>query len=104
MQRHNDTKKPNPFAAQEQLKEQRDLRTRTENKERDRQQQEIQQVQDLLNGVGFSSDKVLARFYGTTRKTIWSWAKQGKLPKPHKIGDNTTRWNNTEIRQMGRSL
>jgi len=108
MQGHNDTKesekKLNPFDVLEQIKEQRDSRTRTENKERDRQQQERQQIQDLLNGVGFSSDKVIARFYGTTRKTIWVWAKEGKLPKPHKIGENTTRWNNAEIKKMGCSL
>jgi len=101
MQGHNDTKesekKLNPFDVLEQIKEQRDSRTRTENKER-------QQIQDLLNGVGFSSDKVIARFYGTTRKTIWVWAKEGKLPKPHKIGENTTRWNNAEIKKMGCSL
>ena len=43
---------------------------------------------------------------GTTRKTIWTWARDpdNPFPKPHKIGDKTTRWNNNEIKQMGCSL
>ena len=105
MQRHNDTKesekKLNPFAVLEQLKEQRDSRTRTENKERDRQQQERQQIQDIEDGLGYSSDKILARYFDTTRKTIWIWSKERKLPRPHKIGANTTRWLNAEIKSMG---
>ena len=60
---------------------------------------ERQQIQDLSDGVGYSSDKILARYYNTTRKTIWCWAKQGKLPSPRKIGDNTTRWCNREIKE-----
>lgn len=59
-----------------------------------------QQIQDLSDGVGYSSDKILARYYNTTRKTIWCWAKQGKLPRPHKIGNNTTRWCNKAIKQI----
>ncbi len=77
MQRHNDTK------------------------QLDRQKRETQQLQDLMDGRGYSSDKILARFYGCTRKTIWCWAKDGKLPKPQKLGDNTTRWNNAELKEMG---
>jgi len=61
---------------------------------------ERQQIQDLSDGVGYSSDKILARYYNTTRKTIWCWAKQGKLPRPHKIGNNTTRWCNKAIKQI----
>ena len=64
-------------------------------------QRSLQQLQDIDNGVGYSSDKVLARYFETTRKTIWLWAKEGTLPKPHKIGKNTTRWLNSEVRAMG---
>ena len=34
----------------------------------------------------------LADYYQVTSKTIWAWAKVGKLPPPEKIGANTTRW------------
>ena len=61
---------------------------------------ERQQLQDLSDGVGYSSDKILARYYNTTRKTIWCWAKQGKLPPPRKIGENTTRWCNEAVKQF----
>ena len=60
---------------------------------------ERQQIQDLSDGVGYSSDKTLARYFNTTRKTIWCWAKEGKLPSPHKLGKNTTRWCNREIKE-----
>jgi uncharacterized protein YidB (DUF937 family) len=59
---------------------------------------ERQQLQDLSDGVGYSSDKILARYYNTTRKTIWCWTKQGKLPQPRKIGSNTTRWCNQAVK------
>ena len=59
---------------------------------------ERQQIQDLSDGIGYSSDKILARYYNTTRKTIWCWTKQGKLPQPHKIGSNTTRWCNQAVK------
>jgi predicted DNA-binding transcriptional regulator AlpA len=65
------------------------------------QEQDKQQIQDIADGLGFSSDKILARYFNTTRKTIWMWAKEGKLPKPHKIGRNTTRWMNSEIKALG---
>lgn len=61
----------------------------------------LQQLQNIDDGVGYSSDKVLARYYDTTRKTIWMWSKEGVLPKPHKIGKNTTRWRNSEVRAKG---
>ena len=64
-------------------------------------QRSLQQLQDIDNGVGYSSDKVLARYFETTRKTIWLWSKEGTLPKPHKIGRNTTRWMNSEIKALG---
>ena len=62
------------------------------------QARETQQVQDLTDGLGWSSDKTLARYFNTSRKTIWHWAKEGKLPRPHKIGVNTTRWSNIEVK------
>ena len=61
----------------------------------------LQQLRDIDDGVGYSSDKVLARYFETTRKTIWLWSKEGTLPRPHKIGRNTTRWMKSEIKALG---
>ncbi len=89
-----------PMRALQQAKEQRDAQTRTENKEENRQRRDAQQLRDLDEGVGFSSDKILARYYDTTRKTIWSWARDenNPFPQPKKVGANMTRWNNAEIK------
>ena len=59
-----------------------------------------EQIADLINGYGYSSDKVLARYFGTTRKTIWAWSKDPdhNFPKPIKIGKNTTRWPNKDVK------
>jgi len=64
-----------------------------------KRQLEIEQLQDIDIGVGYSSDKVLARRYNTTRKTIWAWARDPKnsFPTPVKLSANMTRWNNAEI-------
>jgi len=92
---------PHPMAALQQAKEQRDAQTRKVNKELDRQKRESQQLKDLDDGVGFSSDKILARYYDTTRKTIWTWARDpdNPFPAPKKVGANTTRWVNAEIKK-----
>jgi len=89
-----------PMAALQQAKEQRDAQTRTENKEQDRQRHDAQQLRDLDEGVGFSSDKILARYYDTTRKTIWTWSADpdNPFPEPKKVGRNMTRWVNAEIK------
>ena len=94
------TKTPHPMAVLEEAKLQRDAQTRKENKDLDRQQRDAQQLKDLDDGVGFSSDKILARYYDTTRKTIWTWARDedNKFPKPKKISANMTRWANAEIK------
>lgn len=38
------------------------------------------------------SDRDLAQRYSVSRITIWRWSKAGQLPKPRKLGGNTTRW------------
>jgi len=58
-----------------------------------------QALADIRNGVGWSNDKQLARHYGVTRKTIWAWVREGRLPKPKKITPRRTRWLNVGIAQ-----
>lgn len=45
------------------------------------------------------TDKFLADYYQVSRITIWAWAKNGKLPPPKKLAENTTRWDFTAIQQ-----
>ena len=61
-------------------------------------EEELKALHDIELGIGWSSDRVLARYFSVTRKTIWEWSRQGKLPKPKKISANRTRWNNKEIK------
>ena len=39
-----------------------------------------------------------AGLLGISDVTAWRWCKSGKLPKPRKIGDNSTRLNVGELR------
>jgi predicted DNA-binding transcriptional regulator AlpA len=67
----------------------------------DKEEREATQLKDLDEGVGYSSDKILARRYATTRKTIWTWAgdPENPFPQPKKISANITRWMNSEIKE-----
>lgn len=40
----------------------------------------------------------VAAIYGVSVATIWRWARTGAIPKPHKIGGNTTRWDGSAIK------
>ena len=42
-------------------------------------------------------DSEMAAIYGVSRATIWRWAQAGTIPKPQKIGMNTTRWDGAEV-------
>lgn len=43
-------------------------------------------------------DTEMAAIYGVSRATIWRWAQSGEIPKPQKIGANTTRWDGAEVK------
>ena len=58
-----------------------------------------QALADICNGISWSNDKQLARHYGVTRKTIWDWVREDRLPKPKKLTPRRTRWSNAEIAQ-----
>ena len=34
---------------------------------------------------------------GWSRTTLWRWARNGRFPKPVKIGPNTTAWKKSDI-------
>ncbi len=54
---------------------------------------------DALPDSAFVQSATLAALFQTSSTTIWRWAKDGRLPKPRKIGGNSTRWNVGEVRQ-----
>ena len=51
-------------------------------------------------GIGYSSDKTLARYFDTSRSTIWLWAREGRLPQPVKLSTGSTRWANKDINEF----
>lgn len=43
--------------------------------------------------------RTLAGLLDISEVTVWRWSKSGKLPKPRKLGANTTRFNVGEVRE-----
>ena len=39
----------------------------------------------------------VAERYGVSIPTVWTWAKTKRLPVPHKLAENTTRWRLSEL-------
>lgn len=44
---------------------------------------------DTLPDSGFVSCHTLAAALETSLTTIWRWSKSGRLPKPHRLGEET---------------
>ena len=42
--------------------------------------------------------RTLAVLLQVAEVTIWRWSKNGLLPKPHKLGPASTRWNVGDVR------
>lgn len=53
---------------------------------------------DTLPDSSFVSCQTLAAALETSLTTIWRWSKSGRLPKPHRLGEGTTRWRVGEVR------
>lgn len=62
------------------------------------------QLEPIEQGVGYSSDRTLAKFYDASRSTIWKWAREGKLPKPIKLTSGATRWDNKSVKAFAERL
>ena len=45
----------------------------------------------------YFSDKHLSERYEITRATVWRWVREGKFPKPIKLGANCTRWKSSDV-------
>ena len=46
--------------------------------------------------VWLTASQVAVR-YGVSIPTVWTWAREDRLPKPHKLAENTTRWRLCEL-------
>lgn len=46
----------------------------------------------MQNLTGFLRDTEIARRYSISRPTVWRWVKEGKFPKPLKLGGGSSRW------------
>lgn len=57
-----------------------------------------EQTEEEIEGP-WVSDKTLAAELDVHRTTIWRWAREGKIPKPKKIGPNTQRFNRSKALQ-----
>lgn len=53
---------------------------------------------DTLPDSGYISCSTLAAALETSLTTVWRWSKSGRLPKPHRLGEGTTRWRVGEVR------
>ncbi len=51
----------------------------------------------MKNTTSFLKDTEAAIRYGVSRPTIWRWTKNGKFPKPVKLGGGSTRWRCSDL-------
>lgn len=54
-------------------------------------------MQSETNSLWLSDADVALRYSLKSRITVWRWAKAGLIPKPRRIGPNTTRWYAPEL-------
>ena len=52
-----------------------------------------------LPSAGFLRDKQVLAFVPVCRATLWSWTKEGRFPKPVKLGPRTTAWRAEDVRE-----
>ena len=51
----------------------------------------------MNNITAFLRDTEAAVRYGVSRPTIWRWTRNGKFPKPVKLGAGSTRWRSSDL-------
>ena len=47
---------------------------------------------DALPDSALISDRTVAALLESSRATVWRWTREGRIPKPVKLGPNLTRW------------
>ncbi len=51
----------------------------------------------MKNLTPFLRDTEVANRYSVSRPTIWRWVKEGRFPKPIKLGIGSTRWRYSDL-------
>lgn len=51
----------------------------------------------MKNETHFLRVSEVAARYGISRSTVWRWLKKGKIPKPIKLGEDSTRWRLSDL-------
>jgi prophage regulatory protein len=51
----------------------------------------------MSNTTPFLRDIEVAIRYNISRSTIWRWVKNGRFPKPIKLGVGSTRWRFSDL-------
>lgn len=57
----------------------------------------------MKNDTPFLRDIEVAHRYGVSRPTIWRWLKKGKIPRPIKIGEGSSRWRFSDLENWEKS-
>lgn len=52
--------------------------------------------------TGWMTDREVAAYARVSRNRVWAWARNGNLPKPTKLGPNTSRWHIDDIKQWAK--
>lgn len=55
---------------------------------------------DQLPDSAYVDLKVVMRLRSCSSATVWRDAKNGRIPKPHKLSIRNTRWNVGELRKV----
>ena len=59
--------------------------------------QRFRPKEELVQPDLFYTAKDLARRWRIHPITVWKWSAAGKIPKPAKLGPNTSRWRGRDI-------
>ncbi|SFM41629.1 transcriptional regulator, AlpA family [Marinobacter pelagius] len=51
----------------------------------------------------YTIDEVSSR-YKVSTKTIWRWVREGRFPRPVKVGPGTTRWREEDLQAFEEGL
>ena len=53
--------------------------------------------QKIIRVADLATTKDKAGMLPVSPQTIWRWVREGKFPKPFKLGDSVTVWNAAEV-------
>jgi predicted DNA-binding transcriptional regulator AlpA len=51
----------------------------------------------LVDAARYLNVRDLMARYRIARSTVWDWVQKGRLPKPQKVGPNSSRWDVREL-------